>query len=374
MSMFHELMMKKKGIPSRYQEVEYIESTGTQYIDTGVLNLDQDCEISCEYMLTQTPPTTDYAPTMFGARGSGVEVFLSFSGYQQNSYANFGDITQFTLNCYTHETKYKFKINKTNITVNNNIIRTYTAGDFICNINSLKIFCTATESFKTSARLYSFTISKNNVFIRNFIPVYDTLTQKYGMWESVQGKFYGNDGTGDFKGSIVGYTVVGSPTITDGVVSGFSASDYVSVPIFSPTGKWKCVVGFTYSSQNTGTTYIFGNTDSFVVKTYNNALQVALKVNGSSSFNFNGGIGKILLDGEKCYCSVEFTGEKYIFSWSSDGINWVFGNEYTSTTNIRTDKGLSYGRVSNTVWLGTIIIKDSLIYQNNKLWFNGQQS
>ena len=34
MSKFHELMMKKRGIPSRYQEVEYIESTETQYIDS----------------------------------------------------------------------------------------------------------------------------------------------------------------------------------------------------------------------------------------------------------------------------------------------------------------------------------------------------
>lgn len=27
----------KRGLPSEYQEVEYLESTGTQYIDTGVI-------------------------------------------------------------------------------------------------------------------------------------------------------------------------------------------------------------------------------------------------------------------------------------------------------------------------------------------------
>ena len=182
------------------------------------------------------------------------------------------------------------------------------------------------------------------------------------------------DGTKYNLQAVVGYTVVGSPTISGGVVSGFSASDYLNLPTFAPTGRWKFIVGFTYSSQNTGTCYIAGNVDSFLVKTYDNFLQCALKVNGSSSFDFSASIGKTLADGEKCYCSIEFTGTEYKFSWSSDGTNWTLGKTYTSETNIRTDRGLTYGKVSNTVWLGTIIIKDCLIYKGNKLWFNGQQA
>ena len=46
-------------LPSEYQQVEYIESTGTQYIDTGVSSSQSSWDITIEY--TQTSSSSQIA-------------------------------------------------------------------------------------------------------------------------------------------------------------------------------------------------------------------------------------------------------------------------------------------------------------------------
>ena len=54
---------------------------------------------------------------------------------------------------------------------------------------------------KISMKLYDCKITNdNNSIVGNFIPVYDTVTQKYGMYDKVSQTFKGNLGTGNFTG------------------------------------------------------------------------------------------------------------------------------------------------------------------------------
>lgn len=197
MSMFHELMMKKKGIPSRYQEVEYIESTGTQWIDTDIKGADN---IGIKATISDLTISGD--TNFLGARITGGQrLVLNYNGgywgYGFNSYVKtdiVANVNQKNVLELNFKNSRVFKANEDSVNISDTITN---------EIPALFLFRqrTTSESVSYSYKMYGCQISQGNSVIRNYIPVYDTLTQKYGMWETVQGKFYGNDGTGDFTGA-----------------------------------------------------------------------------------------------------------------------------------------------------------------------------
>ena len=79
-------------LPSEYQQVEYLESTGTQYIDTGVKSIKP-----LEVELYSNPVNVSSA-IFFGARkgASGSYAGFSFRGRTLNSSTNPGILEPFT--------------------------------------------------------------------------------------------------------------------------------------------------------------------------------------------------------------------------------------------------------------------------------------
>ena len=50
-------------------------------------------------------------------------------------------------------------------------------------------------------RLYSLQVKQNGVIIRDFVPCKNNITDEYGLYDRVEGKFYGNEsGNGAFLG------------------------------------------------------------------------------------------------------------------------------------------------------------------------------
>ena len=206
MSMFYELMMKKKGMPSRYQEVEYIESTGTQYINTGIV---PTMDISFKLVASKVGSYVDN--NMFGSRktsGTSTDLLGIITNISLgvnililcNSGAGWGGSNS----CYiTYDNDFHIYIaTKDTLTIDTNTIQ-HTAQNYSTNDLPMYLFGLNNRGNAqlSAQKVKSLQISDNNRLVRNYIPVYDTLTNKYGMWESVQGKFYGNAGTGDFTGA-----------------------------------------------------------------------------------------------------------------------------------------------------------------------------
>lgn len=384
-SMLLANMMSKKIIPSRYQEVEYIESTGTQYIDTGI-----------ERNITHT--------------------------YRYVGEVSFSDITNRQAmgvqgNAYFGVVNGKYQIGQSGTdTINiNAVLNTFVPYDITYDIPNQKIYYSIADNLNLERNQYMvnqpplahfFLFSLNNgilpcswklkpakiydngILVRNFIPVYDTLTNKYGMWESVQGKFYGNDGTGDFKGSIVGYTVVGSPTIVDGVVSGFTTSNYlVTGGLYSGTiNNFELNIKFTVP-----TTYATGYTCSYNTNR-NGSNLIASCILGSGG-NFTTYLFKKSDNTQQAY-SVSYdlrthTGETFTANIRTD-MNNVVINLYNSSgtlvaTNSYTEQDLG-GTIISGFYLGvssnqtsyfnggSIDLNSTYIKINNKLNFNGQQA
>ena len=376
MSMSYELMMKKKGMPSRYQEVEYIESTGTQYIDTGVyLTGNSRVKIKGQKL------NTSRGNRLFGV--DKVNEYFRFGSSGQDKYLPGYYNVRGAIDISFTSDIFELDFNKNIITLNNVEIFNTTYNNFTCSLSALLFSVnssTITDNF--IGRIYYCKLYDNNRLVRNFIPVYDTETQKYGMWESVQGKFYGNDGTGDFKGSIVGYTVVGSPTITDGVVSGFSTSDYIRTPNFplQPT-NFEIATRIKNTITTTGNRYFIAGQarTSFIIgidRRESNTFSFLLyggSADGTSA-NWSKASSRITIDETKFF-DVKFTYNGTEYALYVNGVKII---SHTSTTALYGNAPIYYGLWniggSGGVFVGEIDLNNTYIKINNKLWFNGQQA
>lgn len=181
-----------------YTELEYLESTGTQYINTRfVPNQDTIIIGKIECIVSNS---TNWA---FGSRYSSANRAYGFAGSSGRYYSSvYGADTGYIDNSFNKTTPfllYKNK-NKTYIDDIEAVVSNYTT--FTSPVEML-LFACATRGTITNGKvkIYSLKIYDNEQISRDFIPVLD----KEGvacMYDKVSGEFFYNQGTGDF---IVGY-------------------------------------------------------------------------------------------------------------------------------------------------------------------------
>ena len=215
--------LNTNNFPSEYQEVEYIESTGTQWINTG------------------------YKPDI----STKVNIHFSYSRSNGNEYSNgalFGSVNEANGNTGYHitltlnnEISYRNSINKVsdivagNINLNQKYVVETSLGllninghEYVNNsdpgsyslYNTAYLFSRYTPSFDAfsifKGKIYSCTIWDKNILVRNFIPCYRRSDGEIGMYDTVNGAFYTNQGSGTFlKGDNVYNSVTSSTIVTN---------------------------------------------------------------------------------------------------------------------------------------------------------------
>lgn len=186
-------------LPEGYRRLEYLESTGTQWIDTGV-NIDNDSEVNCTFESRSTEYIQHEA--IFGTRTSfpnGITLF--YPGATSN-----GGILVFTNSFFVPAEfgkKTSAKLSKTELKCgdaqyNNN-------GSITGEVNNMLLFCVNTNGigqttypyYYSKARIYSFSISRNGQLQINLIPCLDD-KDKPCMFDTVSHKPFYNTGTGEF--------------------------------------------------------------------------------------------------------------------------------------------------------------------------------
>ena len=183
-----------KSLPTGYTQLEYIESTGTQYIDTDIYpsdTLNFDIEFSIK---------SASVATLFGAYrvdGSQFQINLYSSylctgtGTAYNNYIITDTYQRTVLNC----TSYKV-YNKSGLQ-NSSVVGRESAG----NVNyTLFLFAgnrggSAGEYSKT--KMYNCKFLDGDTLLRCFIPAKNA-SGTIGMYDLVEDKFYTNQGTGTF--------------------------------------------------------------------------------------------------------------------------------------------------------------------------------
>ncbi|MGM9849454.1 MAG: type II secretion system protein [Bacilli bacterium] len=194
-----------------YTKLEYIESTGTQYIDTGYVP-NNNTGIEADFQFNSTTSQS----RVFGVgTNSGKANFVSYEFYINGS-GNFaytfkdgnGDWVPTNIPADTSRHTLRFNVGNKNLVIDNN--NTYSIGN-ISNVSSYPIYIMA-ENYdgtdlkwvdETRIKLYSFKIYNGYYLIRNFVPAIRNSDNAVGLYDEVYDVFYTNSGTGEFiKGEL----------------------------------------------------------------------------------------------------------------------------------------------------------------------------
>lgn len=218
------------GNSESYVEVDYVESTGTQYLDTGVVFDIANCKGEIEFQYTSTASNQFFCGTD-----------MTFEGGILNGafYADSGFTYSQTSNLLAKTTA----IGKNKGTNNKNIYlfaRNWTG-----------------EMCLSRVRIYSAKFYKNDELVRYFIPVMNKITGKYGLYDKVTRQlFYGS---ADLNGAPPPYTYTEleyvEGTGTQCVNTGISENNcYMFEFEFLPTGI-----------VNNNQSYLSGTIDNFTL-------------------------------------------------------------------------------------------------------------
>ena len=185
-----------KHLPSKYEELEYIQSTGTQYIDTGINPKIKPRAVVKMAIINATD--CDY-----------------WGNNAVNGSCYYADFKSYNLQYYRYGATTSQNVN---FTVGQNEIHTWDVSDKVYVDGSLKftstntytynssqktiqIFKAARASYYSSYKLYNFKLYDGDELCRNFVPAKRKSDNVIGLYDLVSHKFFTNSGTGSFTGA-----------------------------------------------------------------------------------------------------------------------------------------------------------------------------
>lgn len=192
-------------LPSGYTQVDYIESSGTQYIDSGILpseNIGFEIDFTPHNDMNRTT-----ARTIFGSRttwkSNGYQLTTYTEGTLNGGHFLFG--TNDTASLIRHSA-YMQKDVRCQISFLNDVFKaangdeTNIQGTFSNVSKNIYLFgCIENRPFELSTTtLYKLKFYDNGNLIRDFIPCYRNSDNEVGLYDLVNDVFYTNQGTGSF--------------------------------------------------------------------------------------------------------------------------------------------------------------------------------
>lgn len=237
-------------LPNTYWQLEYIESTGTQYIDTGIIaNEMSSLKYELDFQMTTTSQS-NYSSMGCGSWGSSgwYGNIVSFGNYHSGIICRI-NTTGDTKLADKDTNRHKLIIDCDNSVAIFDDVSTSITIDSTSATGHLLLFASASLSGTTpysstycKCRLYSFKVG----VIRNFIPAMRKSDNVVGLYDDVNDVFYTNNGSGTFvTGGIVDGPL--NITFTDNPLA-FKAGDDVSFIAnfkrtancrFKVNGEWK---------------------------------------------------------------------------------------------------------------------------------------
>ena len=182
--------------------VEYIESTGTQYIDTGV-KLSSTSKVECSAEYTGVP--TSGSSYLFGVYDNNKNFGLN-SALRADPPRWFGVwYNQGTLTSYTVftglNTKYDVEVSSNGIYVNGELMSSV-SGTFTGTANAYLFWANGTTQPKSIMKMYRCKMWNSNNMVRDFIPAIDE-NDTFFMFDKITHTTYNNSGSGSFIGPTV---------------------------------------------------------------------------------------------------------------------------------------------------------------------------
>ena len=313
------------SLPSGYTRLEYIKSSGTQYIDTG-FKPNQNTRVVMD--VTPVDVILEKMWCAFGVRQNGIYFGLykastgnmNLTWFYGSNYSNY-----FTVD---YAKRHNLEVNK-NVASVDGTSKSYAAQTFQFTI-PLFLLCDNDAGSPTSAGaalLYSCQIYDNGTLIRDFIPCKNA-SGAIGLWDDVNSVFYQNAGSGTFdagelpKAHKVCINGTGhSATKATMLIDGTERKAKKGRVLIDGTGyDLKFAAGIPLSDLSPETILTI-NEKGTPVQFY------VSKHDYESGLN---GAGRTLVVRKDCYTTCRFaTGEEY-----SDGeLDLLLNNEYLATLN-----------------------------------------
>lgn len=194
------------GLPSGYTQYEYIESSGAQYIDTGFIP-NQDSRVELDFQLiSETAEQTPFLARQ-GAQSRSFGIFHPTSGWN----ADYGATRTLITNDIAITERIYVDFNKNSISLND-VTKTVSPQTFTSPV-SLCLFVRNTNRTLANycvGKIYTCKVHDNGTLIRDYIPCSDP-SGEVGLYDQVNGVFYGNAGTGTFSHGPVVITTPPAP-------------------------------------------------------------------------------------------------------------------------------------------------------------------
>lgn len=169
------------------------------------------------------------------------------------------------------------------------------------------------------------------------------------------------------------YTKVGSPTVTDGIMSGFSDSNYATAPYPTtiPT-KTECVINFT-----TGDT-ITGSSNQSILN-FVDFLNIEINTSGqlyTYDYTKKQRVGNVnLATNTNYYCKILFENNQKTLSLSTDGVNYTTFADFNDAWHVSLSGIIYFGKHptnANRFFKGSIDFKKTYINIDDSLYFYGK--
>lgn len=189
---------EKTAVAAIGTPIEYIQSSGTQYIDSNFIP-----KATTRTIMKAEPMAWSAWSAFFGTRNTSsptasqayIAAIPAATLYRSDYFGSSLTAETPTVMQVTNIDKNK------NICSFNNIMITNTSSTVNATTNMflLALNDVGTAKYFLSAKLYSCQIYDGNTLVRDFIPV-KTTTNIYGLWDKVNKVLYKNAGTGAFTG------------------------------------------------------------------------------------------------------------------------------------------------------------------------------
>ena len=179
-------------VPGGFTELEYLESTGTQYIDMNI-TVKANTLAEFEYQYT----ATDVPNFVFGQIAGYGHSVMGYRSWQMWWFVRADGLS--LIDSSKHKVEFK---SDGHVYLDGNVVAH--RGEF-AGIQNLTILLFAERNdegaiHKGKVKIFNFTLKEGDIVVRNFIPAKRNSDGVLGMWDTITQTFFTNDGTGTFVG------------------------------------------------------------------------------------------------------------------------------------------------------------------------------
>lgn len=336
---------------SDYNVVEYIESTGTQYIDTGLImekSTTMRMEISAQLTSNGNwAGVNGYMQHQASLGGGNKGLFVvDYNGNTHIENVYFNNTLKYTQDWTSAYSGEKNKVAVIGMGDKNNTWWTNVSANRHAQVG----------------KWYYIKVYRSGTLVRDFVPVVRNSDGVAGLYDKVENKFYTNSGTGSFgSGAATGVLVeeyqrveyldfTGGQIINSGVVPTRDTTTQVTFKT-STDGKW------LFGSRTS-----YGSTDTYAMHLYTagNSLwyQIASASTPQQSYKFSG--NKVTVKVDKNYMWVNGT-QLNSTAFSSSGFTTSSWPLYFGGINEKgsgTDRPFAGQIYDIKIWQGATLVRD----------------